>query len=77
MMGWGVAHSAASGSARCQARMGGAIDDEIACAYEAAVQRQADHDDEQGLGHGGAGARRSFPLLRRAGHSRSAVPIMG
>ncbi len=54
---------------------GGAVDDEIAPADEAAVERQADEDDEQALTRRGAGLGPPTALLGGAGHPRTALTI--
>jgi len=50
-----------------------AVDDQVACADDAAAQGFFDGEHEEGLAGRGAGAGRALPLLRGAGHPGRAV----
>jgi hypothetical protein len=55
----------------------GAVNDEVASADETTVKRESHQHDEQRLGSWRPSPRGALPLLRWAGHMRSAARIHG
>ncbi len=55
----------------------GAIDDEVARADEATMERETHYDHQERLSHRGSRPRRSLPLLRRTGDPWAAPLVTG